>query len=132
MWRHAAGDIFLIMARAFAFPLASYLELKKLPVPRLKVMKVKIWLRVENNSKFVRGKGKAREEIERQVFGRFGMEHAGKGSCEYVLSIPYTTDEELDAIIRDEICHEAERIADYRNGFTEMDIQSLENPERSW
>jgi hypothetical protein len=24
MWRHAAGDIFLISARAFALPLASY------------------------------------------------------------------------------------------------------------
>jgi DNA invertase Pin-like site-specific DNA recombinase len=31
--------------------------------PQLSVMKVKLWLRVENNSKFVRGKGKVREEM---------------------------------------------------------------------
>lgn len=31
--------------------------------PSAKVMKVKWWLQVENNSKFVRGKGRVRNEI---------------------------------------------------------------------
>lgn len=101
-------------------------------VPVQKVMKVQMYLRVENNSKFVRGKGKAREEIERRVLSRFGMEKPDKEGGEYVLSIPYTTDEELDRIIYDEIWREAESIADLRNCFTEGDITSLEDPDRSW
>jgi hypothetical protein len=51
-------------------------------------MKVKLWLRVENNSKFVRGKGKARDEIEQYVLSRFAMEKPDKKGWEYVLSIP--------------------------------------------
>ena len=101
------------------------------PTPT-KIMKVKMWLRVENNSKFVRGKGKVREEIERFVLQRFGMEKASKDSHEYLLSIPYTTDEELDRIIYDEIWREAESIADGRNCFTEGDMTSLEDPDRRW
>ena len=34
---------------------------------RPKKLKVEVWLRVERNNKFVRGKGKARDEIERYV-----------------------------------------------------------------
>ena len=56
--------------------------------PLSKVMKVKLWLRVENNSKFVRGKGKARDEIEQYVLSRFAMEKPDKKGWEYVLSIP--------------------------------------------
>jgi DNA invertase Pin-like site-specific DNA recombinase len=100
------------------------------PLPR--VMKVKYWLRVENNNKFVRGKSKAREEIERRVLGQFGMEKTSKVGSEYILSIPYTTDEELDRTIYDEIYAEAENIADYRHCFTEGDMVSLEDPEKSW
>jgi len=51
-------------------------------------MKVRMWLRVENNSKFVRGKGRAREEIERRVLSRYGMENPDKKRGEYLLSIP--------------------------------------------
>jgi DNA invertase Pin-like site-specific DNA recombinase len=64
------------------------------PHDQPKVMKVKMWLRVENNSKFVRGKGKVREEIERRILSRYGMENPDKERGEYLLSIPYTTDEE--------------------------------------
>jgi DNA invertase Pin-like site-specific DNA recombinase len=97
-----------------------------------KVMKVKLWLRVENNSKFVRGKGKAREEIEQNVLSRFGMDKPDKKGWEYILSIPYTTDEELDRIIYEEIFAEAERMADLRHCFTEGDMVSVDDPERSW
>jgi len=101
-------------------------------VPQPRVMKVKMWLRVENNSKFVRGKKRAREEIEQRVLSRFNMEKPDKNGWEYILSIPYTTDEELDGIVYDEISREAESIADLRNCFTEADITSLDDPERSW
>ncbi len=95
-------------------------------------MKVKMWLRVENNNKFVRGKKRAREEIEQRVLSRFAMEKPDKNGWEYVLSIPYTSDEELDRVIYDEISREAESIADLRNCFTEADITSMEDPERGW
>lgn len=102
------------------------------PAPPPKVMKVKLWLRVENNSKFVRGKGKAREEIEQYVLSRFAMEKPDKQGWEYILSIPYTTDEELDRIIYEEIVAEAERTADLRHCFTEGDMVSVDDPDRSW
>jgi DNA invertase Pin-like site-specific DNA recombinase len=102
------------------------------PTPQPKVMKVRLWLRVENNSKFVRGKGKVREEIERHVLSRFAMEKADKKGWEYRLSIPYTSDEELDRTIHEEIYTEAERCADFRHCFIEADMSSLDDPEKSW
>jgi hypothetical protein len=65
--------------------------------PQSRTMKVKLWLRVENNGKFVRGKSKDRDEIERLVLSRFGMEKTSRDGHEYILSIPYGTDEELVA-----------------------------------
>jgi DNA invertase Pin-like site-specific DNA recombinase len=107
-------------------------RLKDNPTPLSKVMKVKLWLRVENNSKFVRGKGKARNEIEQYVLSRFAMKKPDKKGWEYVLSIPYTTDEEIDRIIYEEILAEAERKADLRHCFIEADVFSVDDPERSW
>lgn len=100
--------------------------------PQPRVMKVRLWLRVENNSKFVRGRSRSIEEIERRVLSRFAMEKTDKDGGEYILSIPYTSDEELDRIIYDEIYSEAESIADFRHCFTEGDMVSLDDPERSW
>jgi DNA invertase Pin-like site-specific DNA recombinase len=97
-----------------------------------KVMKVELCLQVENNSKFVRGKGKVRNEIEQFILSQFAMEKLDKHSCRYILSIPYTSDEELDSIIYDEIMAEAEHKADMRHCFIEADIFSVDDPERSW
>jgi hypothetical protein len=102
------------------------------PGSQLKLMKVNLWLRVENNNKWVRGKSKVRRLIEDDVLSRFKMEKKSKDGCDYVLLIPYTSDEELDEIIYEEICGEAAYIADCYNGFTETSISSLENPERTW
>jgi len=102
------------------------------PAPRPHVMKVKLWLRVENNSRSVRGKGKARDEIEWHVLRRFGMEKPTTAGWEYLLSIPYTTDEELDRIIYDEIWREADQIADARHCFIEGDMTALAQPDRHW
>jgi hypothetical protein len=100
--------------------------------PPLRVMKVELYLAVENNNKFVRGKKKAREEIEWSVLRRYQMEKSVKDGWEYVLSIPYHTDEELDSIIYDDILREAANIADYRHCFIETDVRSLDDPDRSW
>ena len=104
----------------------------KTPALRPHMMNVKRWLRVENNSTYVRGKGKARDEIERHVLRRFGMVKPDKSGREYLLSIPYTTDEELDRIIYEEIWREADRIADARHCFTEGDMAALDDPDRHW
>ena len=95
-------------------------------------MKVKLWLRVENNSKFVRGKTRSREEIEELVLRRYRMEKSHKDSWDYVLTIPYETDEDLDRIIYNDILAEADRIADLRNGFIEADVVAVDDPDRSW
>jgi DNA invertase Pin-like site-specific DNA recombinase len=97
-----------------------------------KVMKVELYLTVENNSKFVRGKHKSREDIEWEILSRYQMEKPHKDSHRYILTIPYQTDEELDRIIYEDILGEAHRIADLRNGFVEADVVSLDDPERSW
>jgi hypothetical protein len=97
-----------------------------------KVMRVEVSLTVENNSKFVRGKNKSREEIEEGILSRYGMEKPRKDSHRYILTIPYQTDEELDRVISEDILGEAHRIAEMRNGFVEADVISLDAPERSW
>jgi hypothetical protein len=96
-----------------------------------KVMRVRLWLRVENNIKFVRGRSKACDEIERYVLSAYGMEQPHKDRPEYLLTIPYHTDEELDRMI-DDILTEAANLADDRHCFTEADVQSVDDPDRSW
>jgi hypothetical protein len=66
------------------------------------------------------------------VLSRFGVEKPDRKDWEYVLSIPYTTDEELDRIIYEEIFTEAERMADLRHCFIEADVVSMDDLERSW
>jgi DNA invertase Pin-like site-specific DNA recombinase len=100
--------------------------------PQPKIMKVNLWLQVENNNKFVRGKSKAREEIERYVLSHYSMEKPNKNDWEYILSIPYTTEEELENIIYRDIFAEAESHADMRNCFIEVDMNQLDDPERRW
>ena len=101
------------------------------PAPS-KVMKVNLWLRVENNNKYIRGKTKARNEIEQWVLSRYQMTKDRPDGCEYELAIPYQTDAELDAIIYDDILAEAERIADGRHCFIEADVSAIDDPDRSW
>ena len=99
---------------------------------KYQVMKVELWLRVEGNNKFVRSRKKAREEIERFVLSRFGMEKLRADGWEYVLSIPQDTNEELDEIVCREILQEAKFIAERWLCFIEADMTSLDDPERCW
>lgn len=82
---------------------------------------IEVWLQVENNSKFVRGKNESRRQIEQQCFAPFEMVKKDKDSWEYILKIPYESDKELDETIN-ELIEEAGYLADLRNGFTEMSI----------
>ena len=90
---------------------------------------VSLW--VENNSKFVRGKKKAREDIERYVFDAYHMKKTSKDRWDYVLTIAYNTEVELDECV-EELIMEAAREADSRHCFIEIDVVSLDDPERMW
>ena len=96
-----------------------------------KTLKVELYLRVERNSKFVRGKKPSLEYIELFVLRQYRMKRLGKDTCRYELTIPYETEKELDETIED-ILSEAERIADCRNCFTESDVVALDGSERQW
>jgi hypothetical protein len=101
------------------------------PAPASKVMKVRLFLHVENNSKFVRGKKKAREDIEWFVLDHYGMEKPRDGRGEYLLAIPYETDEDLARTIED-LLQEAHRHADDRHCFIETEVIAADDPDRSW
>jgi hypothetical protein len=60
------------------------------------------------------------------------MEKPDKQGYDYILSIPYETDEELDNTIYRDIFAEAESAADARHCFIEADMVSLDDPERRW
>ncbi len=100
--------------------------------PKSKVMKLSVYLRVENNSKFVRGKSRARDDIERLVLARYQMQKPTKDSWDYLLLVPYQTKEELDRTIHDSILREASHLADLRHCFIESDVRSLDDPEMRW
>ena len=87
--------------------------------------------RVENNSKFVRGKTKARAWIEDSVLRRYVMRKPDANRSDYILTLTYDTDEDLDATIYD-ILREADGIADLHHCFTEADVRALDGSDRSW
>ncbi len=96
-----------------------------------KTLKVTLHLRVENNSKFVRGKKRSREDIERFVLSHYGMRKLDPNGWEYELTIPYETDTELDNTIYS-LLQEASSIADDRNGFIEAEVIAQDGSERYW
>src|SRR3989440_1290177 len=98
---------------------------------KIKTIKVELYLRVENNSKFVRGKGKVRDEIERYILRQYAMEKHPNG-VEYTLTIAYETDEQLERIIYQDILQEAASTADARYCFIEADVSALDDSGRHW
>lgn len=98
--------------------------------PALKTTKVILWLQVENNSKFVRGKGKSRQHIEDYILAEHDAKKLEKDGWEYELTFQYTDDEDLERQVYDlsaEMSHEA----DLRNDFVEYSFTEVET-DRSW
>jgi probable addiction module antidote protein len=112
-------------------PLPS-LRLTPTPPPKKHSIKVELWLMIERNSKFVRSKKSAREDIELYVLRRYNMKKRWPDGNEYELTILYDTDEELDNIIYRDIIQAASFQADMRNCFIETDVRALDGSERSW
>ena len=96
--------------------------------PRRRRAAVRLWLRVENNSKRVRGKKEAREEIERFALAPYAARKL-KGD-EYELEIEYESEEELERTVYD-ILNEAASWAEGRHCFIESDAWEV-GTERRW
>lgn len=93
-----------------------------------KTTTVELWLRVENNNKFVRGKKRVREDIERYILSHYCMKKLSE--CQYQLTISFTDDQHLDKQIH-QMLIEAESEADSRHCFTESDVTEI-GTDRSW
>ncbi|MBF0302666.1 MAG: recombinase family protein, partial [Desulfamplus sp.] len=96
-----------------------------------KSIKVQLWLRVENNSKFVRGKSKVRKHIEDFILSEYDMKKPDKDGWEYELTIPYENDKDLDDKINSMLA-EMDSEADMRNCFIEADVTAMDGSDRSW
>ncbi len=90
--------------------------------PSMKTTKVNIWLQVENNNNFVRGKGKSRQAIEDFHLSRYQAKKLDKNGWEYELTFCYENDEDLEKQIYD-LATDINQEADLRNGFVECDLQ---------
>jgi AcrR family transcriptional regulator len=85
-------------------------------------------LAIMNNSKFVRGKKRTKENIERYCLEPYCMKPLEPGN--YALSIPYRNDEALDKTVHD-LLTEISQEAETRNCFIEADVWE-EGTERRW
>lgn len=89
---------------------------------------VMLRLVIENNSKFTRGKKRAKENIERYCLEPYGMKVLE--SDHYAVSIPYRNDDALDRAVHD-LLTEISQEADMRHCFIEVDVWE-EGSERRW
>ena len=90
---------------------------------------VLLWLRVENNNKFVRSKKRVIEGLDRYLRHQYAAKLRPSG--QYQLKVPYHTDEELDRTMEDLLQHIAFE-ADLRNCFSESDAQLEGSDDRTW
>ncbi len=97
--------------------------------PVQKTINVEVEFYVENNSRHVRGKKKAKEDIEMFVLHNYEMKKLKNDS--YHLIIPYDREEEVDKIMFDLIA-EMHQQADSRNCFLDYCYIRESGGERSW
>ena len=64
--------------------------------PEKNLIWVKRSLRVENNTKFVRGKSRIRKDIEKYVISFYKYKKLDKEGRNYEIQIPYTNDQDLE------------------------------------
>ena len=95
-----------------------------------KSIELELQLEVENNSKYVRQKKKAREEIELLVLSNYNMTKLDKEGYKYKLILPFENDKQLDHTVS-YILEKMDSMADSRNCFIEADIFS-EKLDKSW
>ncbi len=107
-----------------------YINPKVKPEPTTRTTRVHLWLRVENNNKFVRRKKKVRETIERSCLSHYGMQKQQQDSWEYELTFFYQDEQDLDKQVED-LLAEMDSEADLECCFIEADVTEI-GTERSW
>ena len=94
----------------------------------MKAAKINMYIRIENNNKFVRGKKKVKEETEQYLKAHYNLE------CpvidDYIFYVPYTTVSGLTEEVY-EILREIDNMADMRNCFIETDV-TCDELELNW
>ena len=103
---------------------------EKSPVETEKTAKIELNLRVENNSKYVRGKTKTRNNIETYLKHNYNMKKPDPKGWDYIIYVKYKTIKDLKDTVYD-ILNELELEADCRNGFIEANAW-CEELELSW
>lgn len=93
---------------------------------KIKIAKLDVSLMIENNSKFVRGKTKAREYIEDDWKIKYDMNKLEKDGWSYILKVQYESMDELEETVY-EIQSEAQYAADLKNSFVEINITHKES-----
>ncbi len=97
-------------------------------ITAIKTTTVTLWLRVENNSRFVRGKKRARENIEQLHLQQYGMKRLK--DWEYELTFSYKDDDDLDRQIYN-LLRDISNEADLRYCFIEADMRE-KGTDRAW
>lgn len=90
--------------------------------PKTKV--ITLYLSIENNSKFVRGKGKVRESIEWSMLREYQMKKLPRN--DYELTFTFKDAEHLQKQI-DDLHQEMVSAADLRNCYIEANFYDKEN-----
>ena len=93
-----------------------------------KVATILLMLRIENNSKFVRGKKRTIEHIESFYLKQFDAKRRPSG--EYELTVPYDSDENLNDTVN-ELLNDIASDTDDRHCFSESDAR-MEGTDRHW
>ena len=93
-----------------------------------KVATILLTLRIENNSKLVRGKKRTIEHIEGFYLDEYDVQRRPNG--EYALKVPYDSDEELDEAVN-ELLSDIASDADDRHCFSESEAR-MEGADRHW
>lgn len=93
-----------------------------------KVATILLSLRIQNNSKFVRGKKRTIEHIEHFYLSEYDAQRRPNG--DYELKIPYDSGEDLDSTVN-ELLNNIASDADDRNCFSGSDA-CMEGADRHW
>ncbi|MDA8095162.1 MAG: resolvase-like protein [Betaproteobacteria bacterium] len=97
-------------------------------VDQPKVATILLTLRIENNSKFVRGKKRTIENVERLYLEEYDAKRRPNG--EYELKVPYARDADLDEAVND-LLSDIASDADDRHCFSESEAR-MEGTDRHW
>ena len=90
-----------------------------------KITEIRMSFRIENNNKFVRGKKKTRENIEKYLNFYYNLNMPASAHNDYIIYFKYKTADELINTVH-EMLHDLENEADLNNCFIEADVSCEE------